>query len=55
MIHHICQMMKMMKMILKKYNNLLLKHFKSRKNMKEIKDELDKTKDDNKEVKLKKN
>ena len=44
MIHHICQMMKM---ILKKYNNLLLNYFKLRKNIKEIKD-------DNKEVELKK-
>ena len=43
MIHHICQMMKM---ILKKYN-LLLNYFKLRKNIKEIKD-------DNKEVELKK-
>ena len=32
----------------KSYNNLLLKHFKLRKNIKEIKDKLDKTKDDNK-------
>ena len=37
----------MMKMILKKYNNLLLNYFKLRKNIKEIKD-------DNKEVELKK-
>ena len=33
----------------KKYDNLLLKHFQLRKNMKETKDELDKTKDDTSE------
>ena len=43
----------MMKMILKiikrKYDDLLLKHFQLRKNMKETRDELDKTKDDTSE------
>ena len=33
----------------KKYDNLLLKHFQLRKNMKKTKDELDKTKDDTSE------
>ena len=33
----------------RKYDNLLLKHFQLRKNMKETKDELDKTKDDTSE------
>ena len=46
MKRHIHQMMKMILRILKKkYDNLLLKHFQLRKNMKETKDELDKTKD----------
>ena len=39
-------MMKMILKIIKKYDNLLLKHFQLRKNMKETKDKLDKTKDD---------
>ena len=34
----------------KKYNNLLLKYFLLKKDVKETKDELDKTKDDNKKV-----
>ena len=34
---------------LKKYNNLLLKYFQLRKNVKETKDKLDKTKDDTSE------
>ena len=42
-------MMKMILKIIKKYNNLLLKYFQLRKNMKETKDKLDKTKDDTSE------
>ena len=42
-------MMKMILKIIKKYNNLLLKYFQLRKNMKETKDKLVKTKDDTSE------
>ena len=42
-------MMMMILKIIKKYDNLLLKHFQFKKDMKETKDELDKTKDDTSE------
>ena len=40
--------------MIKKYDNLLLKYFQLKKYMKETKDELDETKDDNKAVKFEK-